>query len=223
MIDRRDSWLAGVIGLILLLAGAGCSCPPGPQLASSTPSLSPPADISTPQAPPTPEPTTVPEGMALYTDPIAGLTILYPEDWAYEAESDKVYFAESEEALKYSDPSDPILGVKTSSPLEMELQFGSIAGAEDLLNSVLADLRGQEEAEIGEIEAWTFGDVPGVGVKVGWTDARTGTPMRAYVIAAMSEEVAGMGFGTSPEADWSSYEPIFRDMFASLELFPPAP
>lgn len=222
MTDRRNLWLAGVVGLILLLMGAGCSCPPGPESASVTPS-SPPADMSTPQIPPTPEPTTVPEGMALYTDPIAGLTILYPEDWAYEAESDEVYFAESEEALKYSDPSDPILGVKTGSPLEMELQFGSIAGAEDLLNSVLADLRGEEEAEIGEIETWTFGDVSGVGVEVGWTDARTGTPMRAYVIAAVGEGVAGMGFGTASEADWSSYEPIFRDMFASLELFLPAP
>lgn len=219
MTDKPNSWLAGVavVGLTFLLAGAGCSCPPEPELAGVTPS-SPPADISTPQSPPT-----EPDGMALYTDPIAGLTIFYPEDWAYDAESDEVYFAESEEALKYSDPADPILGVTTGSPLEMELQFGSAASAEDLLDSALVDLRGEEEAEIGEIEAWTFGDVPGAGVKVGWTDTRTGTRMRAYVIAAVSEEVAAIGFGTTPEADWESYEPIFRNMFASLELFLPTP
>ncbi len=161
--------------------------------------------------------------MILYTDPLVGLTILYPEDWAYEVEGDEVYFAESKEALKYSDPLDPILGIKTGSPLEMELQFGSIANAEDLLNSVLVDLRGEEEAEVGEIETWAFGDVSGAGVEVGWTDGRTGTLMRAYVIAAVGEEVAGIGFGTAPQADWSSHEPIFREMFASLEFFLPAP
>ncbi|MFQ6100623.1 MAG: PPC domain-containing protein [Anaerolineae bacterium] len=219
----RASWLAGIAGLMLLLAGLGCSvCPLVPRLPTATPS--PPTDTPIPEATPTPEPTPTPETlteMVLYTNPTAGLSILYPADWVYETENDDVYFAESEEALAYSDPTaGALFGIRTGSPEEMELQFGTAARAEDLLDSALEDLR-EEEAEIGESEARTFGGVPGAGVEAGWTDEQTGAQMRGYIIAAVGEEVAAVGFGVSTQADWPSYEPIFQDMFTSLELFPP--
>jgi len=172
------------------------------------------------------EPTPTPDvsaGMVPYTNPIAGFSILYPADWIYETGNSDAYFAESEEALEYSDPTEkPTFGVRTGSPEEMELEFGSVASAEDLLDSILDGLREEDEvAEIGEIEAWIFGKVPGAGVEVGWTEEWAETPVRGYIIAAVGEGVAGIGIGVSPEADWPSYGPIFQGMLASLEFFPP--
>jgi len=228
MTGRRTLWLTGVVGLMLLLVGLGCGiCPLVPQPPTVTPSPSPPpADTSTPEATPTPEPTPTPEalaGMVLYTNPLAGFSILYLADWTYEVENGGVYFSvEAEGALAYSDPTEgPILAVRTGNPEEMELQFGSAATAGDLLDGILESLREEEGSEIGEVETWTFGEIPGVGAEVGWTDEWTETRIRGYIVAAVGGEVAGVGLGISPEDDWPSHEPIFQDMFASLEFFPP--
>ncbi len=247
MIGGRTLWLIGAAGLMLLLAGLGCSiCPlvprPGPTPPWDEVTL-PPKPTAVPTLPPTSEPTAVPtlpltseptamptlvptreplSGMSLYTNPLAGFSILYPADWTYEAEDAGAYFAETEEALAYSDPAEvPILTVMTSSPEEVERQIGPAATAEDLLDSVLEDLREEEGSEIGDVEAWTFGEVPGAGTEVSWIEGQVETQIHGYVIAALGEGVAGIGFGASPEADWFSYEPIFRDMLASLEFFPP--
>jgi len=160
--------------------------------------------------------------VALYTDPLEGFSILYPADWIYEAESGDVYFAETEEALTHFDPATgPIFLIGTDSPEEMELEFGPGLSPGDILDGVLEDLRGEERAKVGEVEVWTFGKVPGAGVEVSWTDERAETRICGYIVAAIGEGAAGVGFGASPEADWLSYEPIVRDMFASLEFFPP--
>jgi len=160
--------------------------------------------------------------MNLYADPLAGCSIEYPKDWVYKTEYGDIYFAESEEALEYADPAEgPVFGIMMGSPDEMELEFGSVASVEDMLDYMLEDLRKEEGAEIGEIESWNFGEVPGAGVEVGWVDEWAEIPIRAYVIAALGEEVAGVGFGASPEDDWPSHETIFREMVASLVLSPP--
>lgn len=155
----------------------------------------------------------------LYTNLPAGFSILYPEDWVYYEAFGSVYFAETEEALDVSDPSEvPILVILTGSPEDIEDEFGSTATPQDLLDAVLEDICG-EECEVGESETWVFGETPGAGVD--WSGSSDGTRVHGYLIAAVGEEVVGIGLGVSPEADWPSYEPIFLDMFASLEIFPP--
>ena len=226
MTGKRTLLPIGVAGLMLLLAGLGCSiCSLVPQ----------PGPIHTPvgEATPTPEPTEVPtltptqepppeEEMSIYTDPLAGFSILYPADWTYETEGGSVYFAEDEGALEYFDPADgPMLTVMTVSRDEVELEFGSDVTTEDLLDNMLEGLGGGEGTMIGEIESWTLGEIPGLGVEASWTDEWSGVQLHGYMIATVGEEVVGFGFGTSLEADWLSYAPIFQDMFASLEFFPP--
>jgi len=160
--------------------------------------------------------------MVLYTNPLGGFSILYPADWTYEAEDGGVYFAEAEEVIEYGDPAQgPILLIVTSSSENMELEFGPGATLEDILDSVSQGLSGEEGVEVGEVETWTFGQVPGAGVEVSWTDEWAETQVHGYIIVAVGEEVAGFGLGASPEADWLSYEPVFQDMFTSLEFFPP--
>jgi len=238
MTDRRTLWLTGVAGLMLLLAGLGCGvCPlvpqPGPThtpVSEVAPTLEPTEVYTlTPTLEPTEAPTLTPtqepppREMSMYADPLAGFSILYRADWMYEAEDGSVYFAENEEMLEYLAPVEgPMLAVMTVSPGETELEFGPDETAEDLLNGMLEGLLGGEGgSEIGEIETWTFGEIPGVGVEASWTDEWDDAQLHGYIIAAVGEEVVGFGFGTSPEADWLSYAPIFQDMFASLVFFPP--
>ncbi len=226
MAGRRTLWLTGVAGLMLLLAGLGCSiCPlvpqPGPTHTPVDEATPTPEPTAVPTLTPTQEPPPEPE-VSMYTDPLAGFSILYPADWMHEAGDGGVYFAESEGALASSDPAEgPTLAVITVSREEVELALGSGATAEDLLDSVLEGIGGGEESEIGEIEHRTFGEIPGVGVEVSWTEEWADAQLHGYVITAVSEEVVGLGFGTSLEADWLSCASIFQEMFASLEFFPP--
>ena len=232
MTDRRTWRLIGAAGLMLFLASLGCVYPlvpqPGPThtpvhmpahtpASEATPTLKP---TEAPALPPTQEPP--PIEMSMYADPLAGFSILYPADWIYEAEAGGVYFAENEEVLEHLDPVEgPMLAVMMVSSEEIELELGSDATAEDLLDSMLEGLGGEGGAEIWEMESWTFGETPGVGVEASWIDAEANVQLHGYIVATVSEQVVGFGLGASPEADWSSYEPIFRDMFASLVFFPP--
>jgi len=206
---------------MLLLASLGCGiCPLVPWPPTATPSPPPPpTDTPTPEATPTPEPTPTPE-MALYTDPTAGFSILYPVGWVYEAEAGVAFFAKSEEALEAVDPSEVLLLVVfVGAPEDVEVEFGAMVTAQDLLDNVLEDLRGEEGAEIGEIEAWTFGETPGLGVEIGWIEEDI--QFRGYLIVAVDDEVAGVVIGMCPDADWDAAWPVFRAMFQSLELFAP--
>ena len=228
MTGRRFSCLTGVAGLMLLLVGLGCSvCRPFvPQSPTVIPSLPlPPTDTSTPEATSTPEPTPTleaPVRMVPYTNPPGGFDILYPADWAYEVKNEGVYFAETEEALAYLDPAEePILLIGTGGSEVTELEFGPGMTPEDVLDGMLENLREGGGGETEEVEVWTFGGVPGAGAEVGWTDEGTEIQIRGHVIVAVSDGVAGWGLGASSEADWPIYGPIFRDMFASLEFFPP--
>ena len=228
MTGRQTLWPAGVVGLMLLLAGLGCSIyslvpQPGPihtPVGEATLSPNPTEVVAlAPTQEPLPEPE--PE-MSVYANPLAGFSILYPADWTYKAEGGGVYFVEDEGVLEYFDPADgPMLAVMTVSREEVELEFGSDVTTEDLLDSMLEGLGGGEGATIGEVASWTFGEIPGLGVEASWTEEQTDAQLHGYVIAAVSEEVVGFGFGTSPEGDRLSYAPIFQDMFASLEFFPP--
>ena len=233
MTSRRTLWLTAIAGLMLLLASLGCGiCPLVPQPGPTHTPVHTPAHTPVSEATPTPEPTKTPTStptpepppreMVTYADPLAGLSVLYPADWIYETEAGGVYFAENEEVLEYLDPVEgPMLAVMTVGREEIGLEFGPDATAEDLLDGILESLSGEGGAEIWESETWTFGEIPGVGVEASWTDEWADVQLHGYIIAAVSEQVAGFGLGASPEADWSPYEPIFRDMFASLEFFPP--
>ena len=218
---------------MLLLASLGCGiCPlvpqPGPthtpvhtpihtSASEATPTLKP---TESPTLPPTQEPP--PREMSMYADPLEGLSILYPSDWMSKTDAGGIYFAENEEVLEYLDPVEgPMLAVGTTSPEEIGLGLGSDATAEDLLDSMLEGLGGAGGAEIWEMETWTFGEIPGVGAEVSWTDAEANVQLHGYAIAALGEQVAGFGLGASPEGDWAPYELILRDMFASLVFFAP--
>jgi hypothetical protein len=248
MNGRQTRWLTGVVALVGLLASLGCSiCPliprPSPTStpvreatptreataaptaageATPTPAgAGMPTPIAT--ATPTPAPTQGPAPeMRLYSDALAGFSILYPADWNHEAEEDGALFSDSEAALASGDPTDgSILGVMTGSPDELALLSGASTTPEDFLDAVLEELLGEQGAEVGTRESWTFGETPGAGVEARWTDERTDAQLHGYIVAAVGEEISGIGLVASPENEWSAYEPIFRDMFASLELFPP--
>jgi hypothetical protein len=220
--------LAGIAVLVLFLSGLGCSiCPFVPQPATSTPlppapTPTPPAPTSTPKPTLIPEPTPTPEvvaDMALYANTLSGFSIRYPEDWVYETADNAAYFAEDEDALASFDPTiSPIFVIRAGSSEEIEEEIGSGGGPEDLLDSLLNDLF-VDDLEIGEVEPWTFNQASGVGVEVGWREE--GGDIRGYVVVAMSEETTGVGFGFSPGDEWSSYGPVVREMFASLEFFAP--
>ncbi len=227
MISRRASlWLIGLAVLTLFLAGLGCSvCPFVPQPPTSTPlPPPPPADTPTPVDTPTPEPSPTPEAsmeVALYSNPVTGLRVLYPADWAYEAEAEGVFFSESNEMLVSGAMSEaPFFIVLANTPDEIEYEFGTVETAQDLLDAVLDGLC-EEGCEVGESEPRTFGEVPGVGVQASWFDTLSEVRIQGYFIAAVSDEVAGVGLGAASEDNWASYETIFEDMFASLEFFPP--
>ncbi|MCP4538252.1 MAG: hypothetical protein GY832_14020 [Chloroflexi bacterium] len=226
MMGRRASlWLVGLAMLTLLLAGLGCSvCPFVPQLPSTSTPSPPPANtpvlVNTPTLEPTPTPEVSVE-MALYADPVMGLSVLYPAGWAYEAETEGVFFSENEDALGTGMMSDsPFFIALANTPEEIEYEFGAMDTVQDLLDAVLDVLCGVG-CEIGESEARIFGDIPGVGVKASWVDTLSEVRIQGYFVAAVSDDVAGVGLGASSEDDWASYEPIFQDMFASLEFFPP--
>jgi hypothetical protein len=215
---------AGVAGLVLLLAGLGCSvCPLVPQLATGTPvPLTPTLPVPTPSPEPTPIPEPTPEvvvEMVPYANTLAGFSILYPEDWVYEEEDYAAYFAEDEDALTAFDPAlSPIFVIRVGALDEIEEEVGAGASPEDLLENLLDNLF-VEDLEVDEVESWTLDQMPGAGVEVGWR--KDGSSIRGYILAAAGDEVASVGFGFSPEDEWSSYAPVVRKMFESLAFFRP--
>jgi hypothetical protein len=169
-----------------------------------------------------PTPMPAPTGpTVLYSNTLAGFSILYPEAWVYGDSTYSVYFAETQEDLGNRDPAlSPLFIVRAGTPADMEIDFGTAATTQDLLDSLLAGSCG-EACETGRSELWAFGETPGLGVEVGWLDSWTGVRVQGYLVAAVSDKVAGVGVAVAPEALWGSYEPTFQSMLSSLEFFPP--
>ena len=224
MMGKRTSrWLIRIALLLLFLAGLGCSvCPFVPQLATSTPL--PPTDTPTPRATPTPQPTPTPDTsveMDLYTNSTLGFSVFYPQDWAYQLEQGGVFFSESVEVIETADLTKaPFFIVFAGIPKDIEYEFGSTATAQGLLDALVEEVCG-EECKKGESREHTFGEISGAGMKVSWLEMESGERFQSYFVAAVSDEVAGVGLGVVAEDDWPDYEQIFQDMFASLEFFPP--
>jgi hypothetical protein len=235
MIAKRSSpsCLAGLAALVLLLVGLGCGiCSSVPQPSTVTPSPSPspspplsPTDTSAPVPAPSQEPSPTPlvsTEMVPYTNSLVGFSILYPTAWVYQTDQGNVYFGEAGLDLEQFDPAmGAMLSIGSVTPEEMELEFGSGATSQDMLQSLLDDLREEEGSEIGTIEDRDFGGVPGVGAEVSWDAGWADIEIRGYLFTAAGEGVAAVGFGGSPEVDWLSYEPVLQGMLASLEFFPP--
>lgn len=228
---RRNVWLIGATGLLVLLASLGCGvCPLIPQ-PTATPVVEDEdededEETPRPEETPTPErdlPTLRPrDGMEPYANPLMGFRLLYPEGWVFDEQQTGVLFAEDQAALDSLDPAiSPVFVILAGSPQDVEDTFGAITSAEDLLDSVLDGWRGEEEYEEGDIEPWTFGGVPGVGVEIGWLDSWSDVHVRAYCVAAVDDEVAGVALGGAPEEEYGDYAGIFQEMFSTLELFPP--
>jgi hypothetical protein len=176
----------------------------------------------------TPRPTATPEPeveMAPYTNPAMGFSVLYPADWVYEDTDAGIVFTESDEALDFENLGEwPVFGVFAGTPASVEEELGghgAVVTTEDLLDSIIEAFSAQGDYESGEVEERTFGETPGVGVEVSWEDSASGERVHAYLVAVMGDEVAGIGIAATAEDDWDEYEPLFQDMFDSLEFFPP--
>lgn len=237
MIVRQSLWLAGMAGLVLLVVGLGCSvCPfvPQPPTATSpSPTEERDEDTPIPERTRTPEPTLPPGPTSTpvvvlgdrepYTNPMAGFSILYPGNWMYEEQVNGAFFAQSEDALGAGGfAEEPLFIVLAGAPEDIESDLGKASTSQDLLDTVQESLCGGEEnCEAGEVETWTFGETPGVGQELSWESSMSGEIIRGYLVAAVSDKVAGIGFAGSPEDDYASFEQTFQDMFASLEFFPP--
>jgi hypothetical protein len=213
-------WLIGLVGAVVFLVNLAC----GP----SSFAPQPPTAISTPSSPLVytsvlePTPPSASEGqMVSYTNTLAGFSVPYPEGWVYGDSTYSVYFAETQEGLESRNPAlSPLFIVRAGMPEDMELVFEAAATTQELLDSLLTGSCG-EECEIGESEPWVFGETPGLGVEASWLDPWAGVRVRGYLVAAVSDEVAGVGVTVSPETLWDSYEPIFQSMLTGLEFFPP--
>jgi hypothetical protein len=131
------------------------------------------------------------------------------------------FFSESEESLEAAEMAEaPFFAILAGDPGDVEYEFGTVATAQDLLDAVVDGIC-EDGCEVGESERLTFGDVSGVGVQASWLDTWSEVRIQGYFVAAVGDEVAGVGLGAVAEEDWFSYEQIFQDMFASLEFFAP--
>lgn len=221
MTSKRILFTGIAVGA-LLLASLGCVCLPTPRRAPPPT----PQPTRAPRLTATPRPTATPQPateMESYTNPAMGLRLSYPADWVYDESESGVIFAESEEALALNNPTEVALfAVFAGTPEDVEDELGEPGAAETpqtLLDNLLDGLV-QEEYESGAVESRTFGETPGVSVEVHWRDS-SGEAIGAYLIAAVSDKVAGIGAAVALEDDWDEYGPLFQNMFASLEFFPP--
>jgi hypothetical protein len=240
MIEKPvPAWMVWVMAVLVLLAGLGCGvCSSIPQLpladtqvpptpmpatepvATAPPQSTPTGAQSTPTEPPVP-PVSAAVGLVPYVNPIAGFSVLYPEGWVYEAERAGIAFSESAESLESGEPSEvPICVFFSGAPEEIAYELGEITTPEALLDALLVELCDQD-CEMGELDSWSFGDTPGVGRKVSWSESWGPSRVQGYVIAALSDEVVGFGLAATPEEIWASFEPTFQDMIASVEFFAP--
>jgi len=159
--------------------------------------------------------------MAGYTHPTAGFSLLFPEEWVYQEIADGALFAENDEALGLSDPTAAPIGVVFAGSLEdIGYEFGSTASPQELLDGAWYDLC-DTECEIMGRDSRAFGEAPGEWMEVGWTDGMNGQRIRGYLIAAVGDEVAGVGFWGALAGEWDRYGPLFWDVIASLEFHVP--
>ncbi len=229
---RTKLFTVGLAALLLLLAGLGCSvCPLVPRPATDTPM--PPADTPLSEAAPTATPvsTSPPPssptpaldlltGMAEYTNPVAGFSLLYPDSWVYQEVANGVLFAEDEEMLDISDPTQGPLGIVFAGSLE---DMGEeVRSPQELLDSLWDDLC-EADCEVVERESRSFGEAPGEWMEASWTDPMADRRVHGYLVAAVGGEVGGGGFGFwgAPADVWDEYGPVLWDVVASLEFHLP--
>jgi len=159
--------------------------------------------------------------MEMYNSPVAGIRIPYPQGWVYYEEVEGVIFSDNQDALDTIDlKTAPLLFVFAGTPDRITRNLGEATSAQELLDLGLESLCGGE-CELGASEPRMFGETPGLMVAISWQDASSQLNVRGYMIAALSDDVAGIGLAASSVNNWPLYGPHLEAMLAGLKLFPP--
>jgi len=229
MSARRGLWFVLIAVLMLGLVGLGCSVcpliPDGTEVSETEEPTDEPDDTEEPTDEPTDEPTEEPTreppaGMVAYTNPTAGFSVNYSEDWVVEEEAFGAYFYPEDDL-----EGEVFVNILGGPPDEVgdSSGYGAVDSPQDLMDMVLEELESEDDVTIGDIESDTFGDVPGLRVEVSWYDSWDEAQYVAHLIVAANRDVMGLGIGVAFEEDWPTYDLLFMSMFDSLVFFEPEP
>ena len=196
-----------VIALLAVLVSACGSSPPEP-----TPTPLPPTPTHTPpkSKPTSPPPTPTPEvHEPNYTNAAMGLSIWYPDDWAFEEFVEQVVFASSEEIIRGTELETGAVMMLTGSELEGPLTL------EDLVETTLSEFA-FEEVETSDPEPCTIGGQPGIMITFEGTPEGGDVHMRGFLGGAERDGWGYLFIGASILDEWSEYGPVLETMLDSV-------
>jgi hypothetical protein len=191
-----------VILLAFLLLGCGglVPVPPAtPALPTATPTPAPLAPTPTPRVK---EPN--------YTNAASGVSIWYPEGWAYEEYVEAVIFASSQEIISGSELTKGAALMVAGD----ELKDVTI---EEVVQSMLAEIH-FEKLQASDPKRRTIGGRDGVLITLEGTPEGAPFPMKGFLAGVEQQGWGHVFLAVSVRDEWSQYGPVLEAMLDSVQF-----
>ena len=198
--------LTAFVALAMILLA--CKLPvPVPTLTGLLPMGSPDIVVPSP-VPPTPTPVAL---TAIYTDADTGVSISYPEEWAYEEFVEQVVFASSARI---------IAGAELESGAAMMLSRTELTGSltvEELVETTLQELSFYK-IKTSDLKHRTIGGSDGILVTLKGSPTGGDVSMRGFLAGVEHDGWGHLFLAASILDEWSQHGPVLEQMLSSVEF-----
>ncbi|TKJ29339.1 MAG: hypothetical protein CEE40_08880 [Chloroflexi bacterium B3_Chlor] len=202
----KASFAALTIIALLAVPVAACKLPALEP--TGTPPLSTPTPVPLTPASGPPTPVVI---EANYTNEATGLSISYPDDWAYEEFVEEVVFASSAQI---------ITGAELESGAAMMVRRTDLEGSltiDDLVETTLAELS-FDKIRTSDPKPRTIGGQNGIMITLEGSPEGGDVSMRGFVAAAEHNGWGHLFVAASMLDEWSEYSAVLEQMLGSVEF-----
>jgi len=196
------------ITALLAIPLAACKLPAlGPTF---TPWLSTPTPVHLTPAPlpPTPTPEVI---WSKHTNPTTGVSMLYPDAWAYEEFVEEVIFASSPEIIRGTELESGAAMMVTRSDLEGPLTL------DELVQTTVSELY-FDKVEVSDLKPRTIDGHDGILVTLEGSPEGGDVSMRGFVAAAEHNGWGYLFMAASIRDEWAEYGPLLERMLGSVDF-----
>ncbi|MGB3904680.1 MAG: hypothetical protein WBB22_07135 [Anaerolineae bacterium] len=203
---NKASFAVLTITALLAVPLAACKLPAlGPTF---TPPLSTPTPVPLTPAPLPPTPEVI---WSKHTNSTTGVSMWYPDAWAYEEFVEEVVFASSPEIIRGTELESGAAMMVTRSDLEGPLTL------DELVQTTVSELY-FDKVEVSDLKPRTIGGHDGILVTLEGSPEGGDVSMRGFVAAAEHNGWGYLFMAASIRDEWSEYGPLLERMLGSVDF-----
>lgn len=203
---NKASFAVLTITALLAVPLAACKLPAlGPTF---TPPLSTPTPVPLTPAPLPPTPEVI---WSKHTNSTTGVSMWYPDAWAYEEFVEEVIFASSPEIIRGTELESGAAMMVTRSDLEGPLTL------DELVQTTVSELY-FDKVEVSDLKPRTIGGHDGILVTLEGSPEGGDVSMRGFVAAAEHNGWGYLFMAASIRDEWSEYGPLLERMLGSVDF-----